>query len=39
MNLLNKAVGSISETRMGILSEWSLRLAKLFYFLVMGCQK
>ena len=39
MSFLNKAVGSISETRMGILSEWSLRLALAFYFLVMGYQK
>ena len=39
MSLLNKAVGSISETRMGILSEWSLRLALAFLFFNHGLPK
>ena len=39
MNTFNKAVGSISETRMGVLSEWSLRLALAFLFFTHGLPK
>ena len=39
MGMFNKAVSSISETRMGILSEWSLRLALAFLFFVHGLPK
>ena len=39
MSLFNKAVGSISETRMGVLSEWSLRLALAFIFFTYGLTK
>ena len=39
MSLFNKAVGSISETRMGVLSEWSLRLALAFLFFTHGLPK
>ena len=39
MSLFNKAVGSISETRMGVLSEWSLRLALAFLFFNHGLPK
>ena len=37
--MFNKAVSSISETRMEILSEWSLRLALAFLFFVHGLPK
>ena len=37
--MFNKAVGSISETRMGVLSEWSLRLALAFLFFSHGLPK
>ena len=39
MSLFNKAVGSISETRTGVLSEWSLRLALAFLFFNHGLPK
>ena len=39
MGMFNKAVSSISETRMGILSEWSLRLALAFLFFSHGLTK
>ena len=39
MGMFNKAVSSISETRMEILSEWSLRLALAFLFFVHGLPK
>ena len=39
MGMFNKAVSSISETRMGILSEWSLRLTLAFLFFVHGLPK
>ena len=39
MSLFNKAIGSISETRMGVLSEWSLRLALAFLFFNHGLPK
>ena len=39
MGMFNKAVSSISETRMGILSEWSLRLALAFLFFSHGLPK
>ena len=37
--MFNKAVGSISETKMGVLSEWSLRLALAFLFFNHGLPK
>ena len=39
MSFLNKTFGSISEMRMGILSEWSLRLALAFLFFNHGLPK
>tara|TARA_Y100001968_G_C19234650_1_gene656258 strand:- start:304 stop:741 length:438 start_codon:yes stop_codon:yes gene_type:complete len=39
MGMFNKAVSSISETRMEILSEWSLRLALAFLFFLHGLPK
>ena len=39
MKLFNKAAGSISETKMGVLSEWSLRIALIFFFIVEGWPK